>query len=54
MHIAFFSKTFPTAEGQRFKRNMPEYESLMWPSQMMGRFADVAKVQNAMETGKVV
>ena len=33
---------------------MPEYESMMWPSQMTGRFVDVARVKMATETGKVV
>jgi hypothetical protein len=33
---------------------MPEYESMMWPSQMMGRFVNVAKVKTATEAGKVV
>ena len=54
MRNAFFSKTFPTAEVQRFERDMPEYESVTWRSQTMGRFIDLAKVKSATETGKVV
>jgi pimeloyl-ACP methyl ester carboxylesterase len=54
VHSAFFSKPFPTDEVRKFERDMPEYESMMWPSQMMGRFVNVAKVKTATEAGKVV
>jgi len=54
VHNAFFSKTFPTDEVRRFESDMPEYESMMWPLQMMGIFVDVARVKSATETGKVV
>lgn len=54
MYNAFFSETFPTAVVQRFERDMPEYESMTWPLQMMGGFVDVAKVKSATEIGKVV
>ena len=39
---AFFSKEIPEEEVKEFEKLMANYESLIWPSQMMfGRFVDV-------------
>jgi pimeloyl-ACP methyl ester carboxylesterase len=54
VHNAFFSATFPTKEVQRFEKDMPEYESMMWPCGMMSRFVDVANVKASTVTGKVL
>jgi pimeloyl-ACP methyl ester carboxylesterase len=53
VHNAFFSKEFPMAEVMEFEKDMPEYESMNWPSRMFFRIADVEKVKRNTETGKV-
>lgn len=53
VHNAFSKKSPTSDEVRRLESDMPEYESMMWPSQMMGRFVDVAKVKSATETGRV-
>lgn len=54
VHRAFFSSSFPTNEVQRFEAGMPEYESMLWPSQMLGRIVDVENVKRGTETRKVL
>lgn len=44
VHRAFFSSECQTAEVKKFERLMPEYESLIWPLQMMFKFVDVGRV----------
>ena len=54
VHRAFFSSSFSREEVKRFESGMPEYESMIWPNQMVGRIADVDKVKRGTETGNVL
>jgi len=53
VHNAFFSKAFPTEKVMEFEGDMPEYESMNWPSRMFFNIVDVRKVKRNTETGKV-
>ncbi|PVH76454.1 alpha/beta-hydrolase [Cadophora sp. DSE1049] len=44
VHQAFFSPSYPVSEVRKFETLMPEYESMLWPLQMMTRFVDAGKV----------
>ncbi|KAH7395560.1 Alpha/Beta hydrolase protein [Cadophora sp. MPI-SDFR-AT-0126] len=44
VHQAFFSPSYPVSEVRKFESLMPEYESMLWPLQMMTRFVDVGRV----------
>lgn len=41
---AFFSSAFPIEKTEAFRRNMPTYESFLWPLNLMFRIADPRKV----------
>ncbi|KAL2072055.1 hypothetical protein VTL71DRAFT_11398 [Oculimacula yallundae] len=44
VHNAFFCPSYPVSEVKKFETLLPEYESMVWPLQMMLRFVDVGKV----------
>ncbi|KAK0106284.1 hypothetical protein ONS96_003924 [Cadophora gregata f. sp. sojae] len=44
VHQAFFSPSYPMSGVRKFETLMPEYESMLWPLQMMTRFVDVGRV----------
>ncbi|KAH9213717.1 Alpha/Beta hydrolase protein [Leptodontidium sp. 2 PMI_412] len=44
VHQAFFSPSYPVSDVKSFETLMPEYESMLWPLQMMTRFVDVGRV----------
>jgi len=44
VHQAFFCPLYPVSEVRKFESRMPEYESMLWPLQMMTRFVDVGNV----------
>ena len=44
VHRAFFSPDFPSQRTKEFERLMPEYESLIWPLNMMFPFINVRNV----------
>ncbi|KAG4435379.1 hypothetical protein IFR05_009122 [Cadophora sp. M221] len=44
VHQAFFSPSYPVSKVKSFETLMPEYESMLWPLQMMFRFVDVGRV----------
>ena len=53
VHRAFFSNSLSTEEVMAFERDMPEYESMNWPSRMLFTIASVQRVKRNTETGKV-
>jgi pimeloyl-ACP methyl ester carboxylesterase len=44
VHRAFFSPEFPRSNVKEFEELMPEYESILWPLQMMFSFVNVQNV----------
>ncbi|CZS95248.1 uncharacterized protein RAG0_04984 [Rhynchosporium agropyri] len=44
VHQAFFCPSYPVSEVKKFETLLPEYESMLWPLQMMFRFVDLGKV----------
>src|SRR3954467_7783339 len=48
VHNAFFCPAYPRSEVAKFERYMAEYESYLWPFQMLFRFVNLRSVLSSL------